>query len=233
MKVSVIIPVYNEEYTVAKLLKMVITHIPPDSEIIVVDDGSTDKTAQKLKRFIKNKKVRIFSLAKNSGKGYAVRFALRKARGEIFIIQDADLEYNPNYYSNLIAPIKTRRTKVVYGSRLANHPLIWKEIRKIKLPHHFIANKFLSFLTNVLYGSNLTDMETGYKLFTRKVYNDLSLMADGFDIETEITAKILKAGYEITEVPIETNPRSYKEGKKISWKDGVVAFFTLIKYRFF
>ena len=232
VRVSIIVPVYNESATVVNLLESVITNLPNNSEIVVVNDGSTDKTSERLKSFNKNKKFKIFSLDRNYGKGYAVRFGLRKARGEVFIIQDADLEYNPNYYPKLLAPIDTKRVKVVYGSRLVDHPLTSKELRKIKLPHHFIANKFLSFLTNTLYGSSLTDMETGYKIFTREVYKDLSLAANRFEFEVEITAKILKAGYKIIEVPIETNPRSYKEGKKISWKDGLVAFFYLIKYRF-
>ena len=208
MKISVIIPVFNEENTIEQILKKVVEYLPTNSEIIVVDDGSTDKTTQKLEKIKDEKNIKIFSYHKNQGKGYAVRFGLSKAAGDIFIIQDADLEYSPKYYTKLLKPIKRGNTEVVYGSRLANHPLTLKEIRTIKLPHHFLANKFLSFLTNILYGSSLTDMETGYKVFTKKVYKKLNLTANDFEIETELTAKILINGHEIIEVPVETSPTS-------------------------
>lgn len=228
---SVIVPVYNEERTVETLLRRVQKHLPPASEIIVVDDGSRDRTADLLKGFKRNRIIRAFSLPNNRGKGYAVRYGLAKARGKVLLIQDADLEYDPADYLRLLKPIREGGAQVVYGSRLASYPFSLETLTSIPLPLHFIANRFLSWLTNILYGSQLTDMETCYKVFTRKVYQKLHLTKDRFDIEAEITAKILRAGFNIFEVPIKTTPRSYREGKKITWKDGVYAALTLFQYR--
>jgi glycosyltransferase involved in cell wall biosynthesis len=229
---SVIIPVYNEEKTVDALLGRVQRYLPPLSEIIVVDDGSTDKTSNVLQAFKRKRRVQVFTLPYNRGKGHAVRLALSKARGKVFIIQDADLEYDPADYNRLLKPIREGRAEVVYGSRLAKYPFSFSTLTTIPLPLHFIANRLLSLLTNILYGSQLTDMETCYKVFSRKVYQKLHLTRNRFDIEAEITAKILGAGFEIYEIPIETKPRSYQEGKKITWKDGVCAVLTLVECRF-
>lgn len=229
---SIIVPVFNEEKTIVTIVKRILKKIPSRSEIIIVDDGSTDSTPKLLSKFKANRKINIYTLKDNRGKGYAVRFGLKKAKGNLYLIQDADLEYNPNDYPRLLQPIKLEDTQVVFGSRLSKYPFSLETIRTIPLPLNFIANKMLSFLTNLFYGSQLTDMETCYKVFTRKVYNKLNLTKDGFDIEPEITVQIIKAGFTIKEVPIETKPRSYKEGKKITWKDGVAAFLTLFQYRF-
>lgn len=228
---SVIVPAYNEEDTIQIILKKILSCLPPRSEVIVVDDGSSDKTQEILLSFERYKRIRLFFLPKNRGKGYAVRYGLRKARGSVFLIQDADLEYNPQDYKRLLRPIKNGQAQVVYGSRLANHPLSLSSLRRLPLPHHFIGNKFLTFMTNLLYGSHLTDMETCYKVFSRKVYRTLKLTKDRFDIEVEITAQILRAGFKIIEIPIKTKPRSYDQGKKITWRDGVYALFALLKFR--
>lgn len=227
MKLSVVIPVYNEEKTVGELLKKVLAEKTP-KEIIVIDDGSTDKTLLKIPR---EKNIKILSNKINQGKGAAIRKGITEAIGEVLIIQDADLEYDPNDYAKLLKPILEKKTKVVYGSRLKELKLRFWGKNKTPLPLHYLVNRFLSFLTNVLYGSNLTDMETCYKMMSRDVYLKLDLSSNGFEIEPEITTKILKAGYKIEEVPIQTKPRSYKEGKKIKTKDAFKAMVALIKYK--
>jgi len=234
MKLSVIIPVFNEEKTIGQLLARVLAEKTP-KEIIVVDDGSTDGTREEIKKFrnrdIKNiKEIRVFLHKVNQGKGAAVRKGIKNATGEILIIQDADLEYDPKDYQRLMKPILEGKAKVVYGTRLKTLPFRLFGKDKTPLPLHYLVNRFLSILTNLLYGSNLTDMETGYKIMSKKVYQHLHLESNRFEIEPEITAKILKKGYEIIEVPITTNPRGYKEGKKIKVKDALLAFWTLLKY---
>lgn len=232
---SIIIPVYNEEKTVGVLLKKVIDVKLPlgfKKEIILIDDGSRDKTFSVLSK-IRNKKIKIFQHDKNYGKGTAVRTGLRYVKGDYIIIQDADLEYNPNDYTKLLQPILQKKTEVVYGTRLKNYPLrLWGKNKTI-LPLHLIGNKFLTFMTNMLYKSKLSDMETCYKLFTKNVLSVLDLQSNRFEIEPEITAKILKKRFSIYEIPIQVSPRTHKEGKKISWKDGFKAVFALVKYRFY
>jgi len=248
MKLSVIIPVYNEEKTVGELIRRVIsTNLPVgwEKEMIIIDDGSTDGTPKNVKCHIPKgfpegnmlnvksgkTKIRLLSNKMNLGKGAAVRKGINETTGDILIIQDADLEYNPNDYQKLLKPIILKKTKVVYGSRLKTLKFrLWGR-EKTPLPVHYLVNRFLSFLTNFLYGSKLTDIETGYKLMTKEVYQKLNLVSNRFEIEPEITAKILKIGYKILEVPITTVPRSYKEGKKIKAKDAFLAFWTLLKYR--
>lgn len=232
MKLSIIIPVYNEERTIKQLLnKAAVVKLPGliEKEIIVISDGSTDATDRILSA---EKNIKFLRHEKNKGKGAAVKTGLKYATGDFIIIQDADLEYNPSDYSKLLKPILEDKAGVVYGSRLVNYPLkLWGK-NKTVLPTHLIANKFLTFLTNLLYKSSLTDMETGYKIFKREILQNISLKSSGFEFEPEITAKILKSGIHIVEVPVKVVPRTYAEGKKIGLIDGFFAVWTLIKYRF-
>ncbi len=230
MKLSVIIPVYNEKNTLGKLVERVLKENTP-KEIIIVDDGSTDGTREIIEK-IRNKEIKKVFHSVNQGKGAAVRTGIKHATGDVLIIQDADLEYDPKYYQALIEPIAKGGAKVVYGSRLKTMKLKWRGKDRTPMPLHFLANRFLSFLTNFLYGSCLTDMETGYKVMTKEVYKALNLTADRFEIEPEITAKILLAGWKIQEIPIATKPRGYDEGKKIKARDGLAAAWTLLKTGF-
>ncbi len=224
--ISVVIPVYNEEKTVAETVNRVLaTGIP--SEVIVVDDGSQDGTRTILKDLQRHyPQVKIFFHEKNMGKGAALRTAFRHTTGDIIIIQDADLEYDPRHYPTLLQPIYEGMADVVYGSRFLGAP------RRPILFWNMVANKILTFITNLLYNTILSDMETGYKVFKREVVENMPLHARGFDFEPEFTAKVLKRHYRIFEVPIAFNPRDYSEGKKIKAKDGLIALWTLLKYRF-
>lgn len=227
MKLSVIIPVFNEEKTIEKIVEKVLLE-ETSKEIIIVDDGSTDKTGEIIKK-LRNPKIKKIFHSKNLGKGAAVRTGIKNAKGDVLIIQDADLEYNPNDYKKLLEPIIQKRTKVVYGSRLKKLKFrLWGK-NKTPMPVHYFANRFLSFLSNILLGSRLTDMETCYKMMTKEVYQSVNLVSSGFEIEPEITAKILKAGYEILEVPIQVKPRTYKQGKKIKTRDALLAMKILFK----
>ncbi|OGM20584.1 glycosyl transferase [Candidatus Woesebacteria bacterium RIFCSPHIGHO2_01_FULL_38_26b] len=232
MKLSIIIPVYNEEKTIEVLVKRVKSAKLPKNlskEIIVIDDASSDKTASILSLI---KGIEVMKHKNNMGKGFAVRTGLKHARGDIILIQDADLEYNPDDYGKLIFPIILGKAKVVYGSRLKNYPLKLFGKKRTPLLTHFLGNKLLTLVTNILYGDGVTDMETCYKVMSRGVLDGIKLNAERFDFEPEITAKILKSGFQIHEIPIRVNPRGYDEGKKISWKDGFIAVWTLIKYKF-
>ena len=228
MKISVIVPVYNEKATVAEILRRVAaTHIP--HEIVVVDDGSTDGSREILQNLeakgdIPNLKV-IYH-PRNMGKGAAVRTALQHVTGDVIIIQDADLEYDPEHYPILLEPIRKGLADVVYGSRFLGAP------RRPILFWNMVANKILTLVTNILFNTILSDMETGYKVFRREVVENMPLHARGFEFEPEFTAKVLKRGYRFFEVPIAFNPRTYEEGKKIRAKDGIIAIWTLLKYRF-
>lgn len=234
MKLSIIIPVYNEKATIKELLTRVLkTQLPIESEILVIDDGSTDGTTQILKSQQERwPKIKFFFHKINLGKGAAVRTGLVNARGDIFLIQDADLEYNPEDYNRLLAPIITKKSSVVYGSRFIDLKLKLFGPDKTPFITHYFGNKFLNFLTNFFFGSSITDMETGYKVFTREVFKKLTLKASRFDLEPEITAQILKNGFKIHEVPISFKARSYQEGKKITWRDGLQALKVLLKYKF-
>lgn len=220
---SIIVPVYNEESTIAEVIQRIKqTDLPLQKEVIVIDDGSSDRT----KRILETESdiTRLFSTPVNVGKGAAVRIGLTLYRGDIILIQDADLELDPNEYKNLLMPILEGKTQVVFGSRFLS--------KENKVPlFRVLANRFLTSFTNLLYRSNLTDMETAYKVFTAEVAQKLDLHANRFEIEPEITAKIRQAGYEITEIPISYNPRTKSEGKKIRWRDGVKAIWMLIKCR--
>lgn len=234
MKLSIIIPVYNEEKTIKVLLSRVDSVKLPrfvSKEIIVIDDCSTDSTPKILKK-IKKVNFKHIRHINNFGKGAAVRLGIEAATGNYLIIQDADLEYDPEDYKKLLVPVFEKKAEVVYGNRFQNYPLrFWGKNRTI-LPIFWIGNMILALATNLLYGSNLRDMETCYKLLSKKILNGIKLESKGFEIEPEITAKILKKGIKIFEIPIKVTPRTHKEGKKIGWKDGIIAIWTLIKYKF-
>lgn len=236
MKLSIIIPVFNEESTIGTVVKAVSKIDIPNvkKEILIVDDGSTDKTPneiQRIKKFVKN--VSVISHASNKGKGSAVRTGIEKSTGDYILIQDADLEYHPSDIPKLVQVISNKQAEVVYGTRLKRLPNFLRDERTIRFFIHYSGNKFLSLLTSLLYGQWITDMETGYKLFPRQAVRDIKLSSRSFDFEPEITAKMLKKGYNIIEVPISTNPRGYDEGKKLNTiKDGAIALWALVKYRF-
>jgi glycosyltransferase involved in cell wall biosynthesis len=225
LNLSVIIPCYDEKETIEKILKAV-KAVQLASEIVVVDDGSKDGTRDILKALPADPMVRIIFHDHNQGKGAAVRTGFREARGDVFLIQDADLEYDPRDYPILLKPIEEGRAKVVYGSRFLGAP------HKTMFFWNMVANRILTFTTNILYNSILSDMETCYKVFTSDVVKNLPLRSRRFEFEPEITAKVLKRGYRIYEVPITYDGREWDEGKKIKWTDGPIAMWTLIKYRF-
>lgn len=236
MIISIIIPVYNEEETIGEIVSKVNEIDLPGKlikEIIIVDDASTDDSiikSQNLKLRIKN--LKIISHIINKGKGAAIRTGLKNSTGDIILIQDADLEYDPNDYPRLIEPILSGRAKVVYGTRLKNYPVRIFGKKHTPFLTHYLGNKFLSLATRMFYSSKITDMETCYKVFSKEVIKNINIKSNRFEFEPEITAKILKAGYKIYEVPIKVKPRGYDEGKKITWRDGFLAIWTLIKYRF-
>ena len=236
MRLSIIIPVFNEGKTVGKILKKVqdlkIANV--EKEIIIVDDGSTDATQSEisnLKSQISN--LKIFHHKINLGKGAAVSTGIKNSKGDYIIIQDADLEYDPSQIKDLVKPIQEGKAKVVYGTRLNRLPNLKRDEKTPLFLLHYLGNRFLSLITSLLYGQWITDMETCYKLFPRKAVEGMKLSAKRFDFEPEITAKLLKKGYKILEVPITTRPRGYDEGKKLNAiKDGSISFWTLLKYRF-
>lgn len=236
MKLSIIVPVYNEEKTVGKTIERLVFLTIPNliKEIIIVDDGSADATASEIKSQISNlKNVKLASHERNLGKGSAIKTGIQESTGDYIIIQDADLEYNPLDIEKLLEPIIKGNAQVVYGTRLKRLPHFKAEEKTLQFFIHYIGNKCLSFIASMLYGQWLTDIETGYKLFPRKAVSSMELLSKGFEFEPEITAKLLKAGYTIVEVPITTVPRSYKEGKKLrTFSDGIKAMYFLVKYRF-
>ena len=226
MTLSVVIPVYNEHTTTEAILAQVRGSELVD-EILVVDDGSSDGTRQVLAGLEGGRPpVRVLFHDRNRGKGAAVRTGIQAAKCDLILIQDADLEYDPREYPALLAPILEGKADVVFGSRFLGGP------RRSTMFWHMVANTMLTLMTNILYNSILSDMETGYKVFRREVIQSIPLRARRFDFEPEVTAKLLKRGARIYEVPISFNPRDYSEGKKIGLKDAFAAVWTLILYRF-
>lgn len=238
MKLSIIIPAYNEGKTIREIIERVrAVAIPLAKEIIVVDDFSTDDTADILKELL-GSEVKVFYHSQNRGKGAALKTGFKEASGELIIIQDADLEYEPAEYPKLLEPILAGRADVVYGCRFSPNLSLAEVIRQHRVFRswhlfYYLGNRFLSLVTASLYGCPITDMETGYKVFRRDIINNIKLSANRFDFEPEVTAKILKKGIKILEVPISYHGREYSEGKKITWRDGLAAIKVLIKYRFF
>ena len=225
MKLSIIIPVYNEVESIREIVKRV-QDTKLAWEIILVDDDSIDGTRDLLKEMDGKNNIRVILKDKNEGKGSAVRTGLAAAKGDILLIQDADLEYDPRDYPTLLKPLEEGIADVVYGSRFLGGP------RRVVMFWHMVANYLLTFMTNILYNTILSDMETGYKVFRREVIEGMPLHAKRFDFEPEFTAKVLKRKYRIFEVPITFNPRDYSQGKKIKLKDAFEAVWTLLKYRF-
>ncbi len=229
VRLSILIPVYNEARTLRELLAQVDTAPAAglEKELIIVDDGSTDGTREILEGLGGlETPFRVIFHGQNMGKGAAIRTALTYATGDLILIQDADLEYDPQDYEELLGPVLQGRADVVYGSRLRGG----KPVRDFSLLYLW-GNRFVTLVTNVLYGAALTDMETGYKLFRSDVIKNIQIRANRFDFEPEVTAKILKRGYKLVELPISYYGRPHAEGKKLTWRDGFAALWTLLKYR--
>ncbi len=221
---TVIVPVYNERNTVAEILRRIrAVDVGLDVDVVVIDDGSNDGS-DKILAALQDSTVRVITHPVNLGKGAAVRTGLEAARGDLVLIQDADLEYDPDDWARLLDPILKGKARVVYGSRFTGE-------RKNMLPSHWIGNRFLSLITNLLYSSTLSDMETCYKLMDRSVLAGITIRANRFEFEPEITAKLLRRGHRIYEVPISYAGREPDEGKKITWRDGFAAMVTLVRYR--
>jgi dolichol-phosphate mannosyltransferase len=228
MKLSVVIPCYNEERTLAAVLERVLAAPPADvpKEILVIDDGSKDKSFEIAEQFARKHPGVVFAhrQPENRGKGAAVRAGFEKATGDVVLIQDADLEYDPNDYESLLKPFERPEVQVVYGSRI-------KGSRNRSYDRYYWGGRGVTFFTNLLYGSHLTDEPTGYKAFRKSFLQTVPLECNGFEFCPEITAKVLRRGVTIHEVPIAYNPRSFEEGKKINWRDGFAALWTLLRFR--
>ncbi len=226
MKLSIIIPVYNEYETICEVVRRV-EAVDADKEIIIVDDGSTDGSRDLLKKYEGRERFKVVYQSKNMGKGRSLRMGFEKAEGEIIIIQDADLEYNPKDYPILLQPILDGYADVVYGSRFLGGP------HRVLFFWHSLGNRFLTTLSNMFTNINLTDMETGYKAFRRSVLDSISLKCNRFGFEPEFTSKVARNKFIIYEVPISYAGRNYSAGKKINWKDGVAALWFIVRFRFF
>jgi glycosyltransferase involved in cell wall biosynthesis len=228
MKLSIVIPCYNESRTLSAILDRVLA-APPTSvsrEIIVVDDGSSDESASIAERYTRQNPgvVLLIRLPRNQGKGAAVRAGFAQTTGDIVLVQDADLEYDPNEYPKLLAPFSDPNVQVVYGSRITGSP-------NRSYSHYYWGGRAVTLFTNLLYGVHLTDEPTGYKVFRREFLQSIPLESTGFEFCPEITARVLRRGVKIIEVPISYRPRKFTEGKKINWRDGVMALWTLLKWR--
>ena len=221
---SVVMPCYNERATIREIVRRVLA-VPLRVELVIVDDGSTDGTREILTELARELPIRVVVQPANAGKGAALRRGFQEITGDLVVIQDADLEYSPEEFPELIELICQGRADVVYGSRfLGRH--------RVFLFTHYAGNRLLTLITNVLYNTMLTDMETCYKVMRTEVLRSMTLRSNGFGIEPELTAKIFKRHYRVYEVPITYDGRGYEEGKKITWRDGVVALWVLLKYRF-
>ena len=225
MLLSVLIPVYNESKTIQQVLERV-KATPYEKEIIIVDDGSSDGTRDVLKQLDQSAKIILHE--KNKGKGAAIRTALEHATGDILLIQDADMEYDPSDYPQLLDPILSGKADVVFGSRF-----LGGGAHRVLYFWHSLGNRVLTLLANMLNDMNMTDMETGYKVFTQEVQKAIQIRSDRFGFEPEFTAKVARKRFRIYEVPISYYGRGYKEGKKITWRDGIAALFWIFRYRFF
>ena len=231
-KISVVMPVYNEEAFIEEVVARVLkTGIP--QELIIVDDGSTDGTRELLKRLTPRQDnikcdIRVIFQERNMGKGAALRRGFQEVSGDVVILQDADMEYDPNEYPKLLAPIRDGKADVVYGSRF-----VGGEAHRVLYFWHMVGNKFLTMLSNMFTNLNLTDMETCYKVFRKEVIDKITVEEDRFGFEPEITAKVAKLGVRIYEVGISYSGRSYSEGKKIGWKDGFRSIYCIMKYTLF
>lgn len=227
MLLSIVIPVFNENKTLKAIIEK-IDSLPKEleRELVLVDDGSTDGSRDILKELESRKDTKVIYKEKNTGKGDSLKVGFKNTKGDFVIVQDADLEYDPKDYEVLLTAIQNKANTVVYGSRFRGK---YQDMSSL----HYYGNKFLTIFTNILFGVSLTDMETCYKLFPGDFIRNLQLQANRFDFEPEITAKIIKNGYKIVEVPINYYGRTHLEGKKITWKDGFNAIWSLIKYRFY
>ena len=229
MKLSIIIPCFNEEKTIEQVVNKVLKFNTLEKEILIIDDCSVDDSREIIKKIANlNASVKYFFQDKNQGKGSAIRKGFEVATGDILLIQDADLEYDPSDYDKLILPFLEADADVVYGSRFLGGKYV-----RLHFFWHYVANKILTLITNIVTNLNMTDMETGYKLFKKKTIESITLKENSFSIEPEITVKLAKKGYSFYEVPISYRGRSYQEGKKITLKDAFIAIYCIIKYRFF
>lgn len=225
MKLSIIMPIYNEKKTLEKIVEK-IQKVSIEKEIIMVDDGSTDGTREILKNYENVQNIKIIYHTKNMGKGATIRTAIKYITGDIVIIQDADLEYDPNDYLKLVTPIQNKEVKIIYGSRALNRE------NKHSYNRYLLGGKLVTFVTNILFSQRLTDEPTCYKVFDTILLKSILLKCNRFEFCPEVTAKIARKGIKIKEIPISYYPRNFQEGKKIKWYDGVEAIWTLIKYRF-
>ena len=227
MKLSIVMPVYNEERTLEEIVSRVLA-TPFDKEIVLVDDGSKDRSREILAELEKkHEEVRVILHEVNRGKGGALATGFKEVSGDVVLIQDADLEYNPSDYPALMKPIQEADADVVYGSRF-----LIRDYARVHLFWHYMGNRFLTFLSNIFTGLNLTDMETCYKMFRREVIQRIDIKSKRFTVEPELTAKVARMRLRVYEVPISYAGRGYREGKKITWRDGIAALYAIVRYRF-